>query len=640
MPGRINEEDLATVRDRAKIEDVVGSYVALRSAGGGSLKGLCPFHDEKSPSFHVTPSRGFYYCFGACGEGGDVITFMQKVENLSFAESVQRLADRVGIVLRFTEDDGGPRTEPGLRMKLLDAHREAAEFFVNALGTAEALPARQFLAQRGFDRAAAEHFGVGFAPRDGRRLTQHLRGRGFTENDLIAGGLTRKGGYDFFTGRVLWPIRDTGKSVIGFGARRIFDDDRLPAKYINTPETPLYKKSQVLYGLDLARLPIGKKSQAVIVEGYTDVMAAHLSGVDTAVASCGTAFGDDHARLLRRLMGNHDAFHGEVIFTFDGDAAGQAAALKVFRNDESFIAQTYVAVDPHELDPCDLRLQHGEAAVRELVGRRTPLYKFVMGNVLSRFDLDRTDGRIGALREAAPLVASIRDAGMVGGYTRDLAQMLGMDIEEVRAEVNKVASQASRRPAAAGQPSTHHSGPQQGAGEPTAPEPAPRPNDVLPDPRDRRLSTERETTKLLIQQPHLFGESFDGLKVTDFTHPAYGAVLRHAQRAVRADGTEGGFADWPRRVARAEDNPWVNSLVVALAVEPLLTMEPTTGYVTAHTAKLRLLTVMRQIVEVKSKLQRTNPVDAQSKYNQMFSELVVLEAERTKLQNLSLGAQD
>ena len=634
MAGRINEEDLTTVRDRAKIEDVVGSYVALRSAGGGSLKGLCPFHDEKSPSFHVTPSRGFYYCFGACGEGGDVITFMQKIENLSFGEAVQRLADRVGIQLRFTED-GGPRTEPGLRMKLLDAHREAAEFYLNLLSSAEALPARQFLAQRGFDRTAAERFGVGFAPRDGRRLTQHLKARGFREDDLIAGGLTRKGGYDFFTGRLLWPIRDTGKSVVGFGARRIFDDDRLPAKYINTPETPLYKKSQVLYGLDLARLPIGKKSQAVIVEGYTDVMAAHLSGVDTAVASCGTAFGDDHARLLRRLMGNHDAFHGEVIFTFDGDDAGQAAALKVFKTDGDFLTQTYVAVEATGLDPCDLRLQRGEAAVRELIGRRTPLYQFVMANVLSKYDLDRSDGRLAALREAAPLVASIRDGAMVERYVRELSRMLGnSDFEDVRREVMRAASQSSRRPGASrgdGQLTAV------GTVVPSRPEPAPKPNDVLPDPRDRRLSTERETAKLLVQQPQLFGASFDGLTPTDFTHPAYGAVLRHAQRAVAA---QSGFADWPRRVATAEDNPWVNSLVVALAVEPLLTVEPTSSYITAYTAKLKLLTVMRQIAAVKSKLQRTNPVDAQPKYNQMFSELVVLEAQRTELQNLSLGAQD
>ena len=261
----------------------------------------------------------------------------------------------------------------------------------------------------------------------------------------MAGGLIREAGWDYFQGRLLWPIRDSGRQVLGFGARRLRDDDRMPAKYLNTPETPLYKKSHVLYGLDLARQQIGKKSQAVVVEGYTDVMAAHVAGVDTAVASCGTAFGDDHARLLRRLMGNHDAFRGEVIFTFDGDAAGQAAALKVFGGDANFIAQTYVAVEPSGLDPCDLRLQHGDAAVRELVARRVPLYRFVMANILTQHDLDRADGRLSALREAAPLVSSIRDSGLDRWLRRASSPgMLGMDVEEVRREVMRSAARHER----------------------------------------------------------------------------------------------------------------------------------------------------------------------------------------------------
>jgi DNA primase len=626
VAGLINDEDITSVRDRAKIEDVIGSYVALRNAGGGSLKGLCPFHDEKTPSFQVTPSRGFFYCFG-CGEGGDVITFMQKIDNLSFAEAVERLADRVGIQLRYTEDSGH-RPEPGLRMRLMEAHRQAAEFFAEQLTGPEALAGRQFLAERGFDRESAERFGVGFAPRAGRALKQHLQGRGFRDAELVAGGLIREGGYDFFRGRLLWPIRDSGKQVVGFGARRIFDDDRIPAKYINTPETALYKKSQVLYGLDLARQQIGKKSQAVIVEGYTDVMAAHVSGVDTAVASCGTAFGDDHARLLQRLMGNHDAFHGEVIFTFDGDAAGQAAALKVFSGDQNFIAQTYVAVEPTGLDPCDLRLQHGEAAVRELVARRVPLYRFVMNNVLSQYDLDRVDGRLSALRAAAPLVASIRDTGLVGGYVRELAGLLGMDPEEVRHEVMRAASKASRTTSRAA-PSDQQ--------EPVSQE---RPSEDLPrlpEPRDRLLATERETAKLLVQAPHLFRPGWDGLSVADFTHPAYAAVFTSAEKALAQQET----GDWIHRLAAAAEHDQIRTLIASLAVEPLpIQGEVEARFVVAHSSGLQLLTVMRQISELKSRLQRTNPVEAATKYNQMFSELVVLEARRKELQNRSLGALD
>ena len=625
MVGRINDEDIAAVRERAKIDEIVGSYVNLRNAGGGSMKGLCPFHDESTPSFNVTPARGLWYCFGACSEGGDVISFLQKIENLTFTEAVQKLADRVGIQLRIS-DDGGPRLAPGLRVRLMEAHREAAEYYAQQLATPDALRARQFLAERGFDRAAAEEFGVGYAPRGGRQLGQHLKARGFSEEELITGGLLRRGGWDFFSGRLLWPIRDAGKSVVGFGARRIFDDDRLPAKYINTPETPIYKKSQVLYGLDLARTEIGKRGQAVVVEGYTDVMAAHLSGLKTAVASCGTAFGNDHARALQRLMG--DQRSGEVIFTFDGDAAGQAAALKVFALDDIFTTQTYVAIEPTGLDPCDLRLQQGDAAVRELVGRRVPLYSFVMGNVLSKHDLERSDARVDALREAAPLVASVRDGGKVRGFIRDLAGMLGMDIEDVRREVNRAASRGSRRTE-----QDQHRGPTDDhqATQPTSTA------DVLPDPHDRSLSTERETAKLIIQVPHLLGDELSELGADDFTHPAYAAVLRHAQLAAKSAGDGDPYRDWPRRVAEAEDNPWVNSLVVALAVEPTLTPQPSSGYVGAYCSKLRLLAVGRQIERIKSRLQRTNPVDDPTTYNRTFSELVVLEAQRKQLQNRSLG---
>jgi DNA primase len=631
--GRINEEDIAAVRDRARIEELVGSYVTLRSAGG-TMKGLCPFHDEKTPSFQVTPSRGYWYCFGACAEGGDVIDFMRKIDNLSFVEAVERLADRVGIQLRYT-DETGPRLEPGTRSRLAEALRLAAEFYADHLSSPEAVAARQFLAQRGFDREAAERFQVGFAPQDGRALLRHLRGRGYSDPELVSAGLARESGWDFFQGRALWPIRDSGRQVVGFGARRIFDDDRMPAKYINTPETLLYKKSHVLYGLELARTAISKKSQAVVVEGYTDVMAAHLSGVDTAVASCGTAFGDDHARLLRRLMGNHDAFHGEVIFTFDGDEAGQAAALKVFAGDQNFVTQTYVAIEPTGLDPCDLRLQRGEAAVRELVARRVPLYRFVMSNLLKQHDLDRADGRLAALRAAAPLVASIRDNALVAGYARELAGLLGMDIEEVRAEVMRAAARSGRRPAR-GRPTTadaqHAAGPEAGPALP-----------LLPSPSDRLLTTERQTAKLLIQQPHLFPVAWDGLTTADFTHPAYAAVFTAVEKASVELGGAGVTADtaWVHRVSEACEADEIRTLVASLAVEQLpVHGEVTTRYLVANSAALQLLTVMRTISALKSKLQRTNPVEAQHKYNQMFSELVVLEARRKALHTRSIGAED
>lgn len=621
VAGLINEEDLATVRERSRIEDIVGSYVTLRPGGGGALVGLCPFHDEKTPSFRVTPARGFYYCFG-CNVGGDVIGFVQAINNCSFVEAVEFLADRVGVQLRYTEG-GGPRVEPGLRSRILEANRLAAEFFADQLTGPDAVTGRQFLAERGFDRDAAEHFGVGFAPLGGRELARHLRAHKFTDDELVKASLIRDGGWDYFQSRLIWPIRDAGRSVLGFGARRLFDDDRMPAKYINTRETPVYKKSHVLYGLDLARQHIAKKNQAVIVEGYTDVMAAHLAGVDTAVASCGTAFGDDHARLLSRLIGTSDALAGEVIFTFDGDAAGQAAALKVFSGDQHFISQTYVAIEPSGLDPCDLRIQHGDAAVRELVGRREPLYRYVMTSTIAGFDLDRVDGRLGALRAAAPLVGSVRDNSLVNGYVHELAKMLGTEVDEVRREV----ARAGRRKL----PPERHPGHDRHP----APEPAHEDEPSLlglpmPNPRDRSLEVERGTLRLMVRAPEVFAAGWNAVGADDFIHPTYRAIFA----AIAEAGTPGG--DWPQPVLAANADPTVASVVAALATEPLL-RPASPGYAAEYVAKLRLLSVARSIAALKSKLQRTNPVDDQVSYNRMFATLLELEKQRRELNEVAAG---
>lgn len=608
MAGRINDEDIAAVRERSRIEDVVGGYVALRNAGGGSLKGLCPFHDEKTPSFTVTPARGFYYCFG-CGEGGDVITFLQRQQNLSFVEAIQVLADKAGIVLRVEDDGTGPGQAPGMRKRILEANEAAQAFFAAQLDSLEAVAGRQFLHGRGFDREVSQHFGIGYAPRHGSALRQTLKAKGFTDEVLKSAGLVRDSGRDFFTGRVLWPIRDSAQAVLGFGARRIYDDDRLPAKYINTPESPVYKKSQVLYGLDLARREIGRKSQAVVVEGYTDVMAAHLAGVETAVASCGTAFGDDHSRLLQRLMGTSDGLHGEVIFTFDGDKAGQAAALKVFKGDQNFIAQTYVAVEPTGLDPCDLRLQQGEAAVRELVARRIPLYRFVMANIAKSYDLDRADGRLAAAREGAELVGSIRDQSLVSQYLRELAGVLGMDLDDVRREA-----------ANAGRHRQHVE-----VAEPERPAADPG----WPNPDDPALRLERDTLKLMLQFPLTFDAAWNSVEPTDFAHPGYAAVFRLIASVPFQQG-------WADRLRAEAPNELVQQLLVALLVEPLL-REPDETYSLMHTSRLQLSRVTREIADLKSRLQRTDPVKDPTGHRAQFAQLTELEMRRKRLQSVGLG---
>ncbi|MDR2973339.1 MAG: DNA primase [Propionibacteriaceae bacterium] len=617
MAGLINPDDLDEVRSRARIDDVVSSYVTLKPAGSGTLKGLCPFHDEKTPSFQVTPARGLYYCFG-CGKGGDTVNFVQEINNLSFREAVEFLADKYGVQLRYTDD--GARPTGVSRIRLLEANSVAADFFADTLFGRDGQPGRDFLTGRGFDRAAAEHFGIGYAPRSGRELSGYLRTKGFRDEELIEAGLMRRGGLDYFQGRVIWPIRDAGKAVLGFGARRLFDDDRLPAKYVNTPETPIYKKSHVLYGLDLARTTIGSTSQAVIVEGYTDVMACHLAHVTAAVASCGTAFGADHARVIQRLMGDHST-SGQVIFTFDGDQAGRNAALKVFREDALFTASTWAAIEPTGLDPCDLRMQRGDQAIRDLIDQRVPLYRFVMNDIVSRYDLDHADARIAAVREAAPLVTSIRDRSQVDGYIKELSFLVGLDPSTVRREVN-AAKKRSPRPGA-GPAST----PSASADPPAAP-PA-----HLPDPNDRALLAERDTLKLILQAAALFDgddQAWQGLSEQDFTHPAYRALFR----TILATGDD--HAHWPGAVIDAVTHPELKALALQLSVEPPRT-ELTARHAREYAAKLKTGAVDRDLAELKSRMQRTNPVTDADTYDAMFARMIELETARKELIRLATG---
>ena len=322
--------------------------------------------------------------------------------------------------------------------------------------TKEALAARKLLGGRTFTQADCERFGCGYAPQGWDNLVRHLASQGFTQQEMLDAGLARQGQrgvYDYFRGRVTWPIRDSTGRTLGFGARKLYDDDQIAAKYINTPDTQLYHKNQVLYGIDLAKQAIVKKRQAVIVEGYTDVMAMHLAGVDTAIATCGTAFGEEHAKIVRRLVKDDSLgaiqlvgplkvdgqpVSSRIVFTFDGDAAGQKAALHAFGLDPAFLSQTFVAVAEHNLDPCDLRIEQGDEAVRALVARAKPLYDFVIGAAINRFDTSYSTGRLGAVKAVAPLIAQIRDRSQVDLYTRQAARRIGgVDLDMMRREVER-----------------------------------------------------------------------------------------------------------------------------------------------------------------------------------------------------------
>ncbi len=689
MAGRIRDEDIAVVRDRSPIDEVIGEYLQLRSAGGDSLKGLCPFHEEKTPSFNVTPARGLYYCF-SCGEGGDVIRFVQTIDGLSFIEAVERLAGRAGIDLRYEQGGYVPGQEQSRRRRLLDAHRAAAEFYQEQLQGPGAAAGRAFLSERGFERADAERFSVGYAPAGWEELTRHLRARGFSDEELIAGGLAmegRRGPRDRFHNRLMWPIRDLSGDVIAFGARKLDPDDE--PKYLNTPETPLFRKSTVLYGADLAKREISHRRQAVIVEGYTDVMACHLAGVPTAVATCGTSFGDEHIKVLRRLVMDTDGAAGEVIFTFDGDAAGQKAALRAFGMEERFVTQTFVTVQPDGLDPCDLRLAHGDAAVRDLIARRVPLFEFAIRSVVAKHDLDTTEGQIAALDEAAPIVARIKDSGLRSRYAVNLDRWLGlMDERFVLARVRAHAgdspggpggpggdqgrggARSGRRDAARpgtagrgpvgpagphgpngaysgagsagpagngnGNGMASHDGPGNGGRQPSGAPGAV--GEAAYDPSDPVVQVEREALKLAVQRPGLCGPEFDALGPEAFSVPVHAAVFR---LIAESGGTimAGSGREWSARLRDEAPNDRARAFITRLAVEPPnLYGEPDVRYVDVVLARVGELAVSREIASVKSKLQRMNPVQQQVPYNQLFGDLVGLEQRRKALLDRAAGA--
>lgn len=636
MAGRIRAEDVASVKERTSITDVVREHVTLRPAGVGAMKGLCPFHDEKTPSFTVRESVGSYHCFG-CGEGGDVLDFVQKVDHLTFAESVERLAGKLGLELRY-EEGGGPRDGTGIgkRSRLIEAHRVAEAFYHEQLVSGpQARAGRDYLRERGFLRPEAERFGVGFAPRGGEVLTRYLLEKGFTADELTTAGLSGRGSrglYDRFRGRLIWPIRDTTGDTVGFGARRLFDDDRSPAKFLNTSETPIYKKTSVLYGLDLAKKAISTDRKAVIVEGYTDVMAAHLAGVPHAIATCGTAFTVDHIKALRRIMRDEaDLAPAKVIFTFDGDAAGQKAAMKAYAEDQRWASQSFVAVARDGMDPCDLRLREGDAAVRDLVDSAVPMFEFAVRTTLGRFDLTTAEGRVRAMAGVAPIINSIRDTALRPEYIRTVAGWIGVEVDQMRAATQRAGRLAVPTDAAARDRRSDQ------APEPTPDEAAT--GMPAPDLRDPVVAAERQLFQSILQYPVLFADA--GVEDWDsdaVSAPAHRAILD----AVREVGLRPdlSLAGWHALLSDAVSLS-VRGLLAELAVAPLpVVHDPSTGmpppaYTQSLVARVREQQVSRQIADGMATMRRlgADPQADQDALRELSLRLQSLERERAAIRD-------
>ena len=595
MAGRIRDGSIAQIREATDIVALVGEYVALRPAGGTRMKGLCPFHQEKTPSFTVDSSRQHYHCFG-CSEGGDAIDFLQRQASLSFIEAVERLAHRAGIELQYEGRSAGERGSLGRKSRLVAAHAEAVGFYHRALlESPDARLAREYLRSRGLDRATAERFRLGWAPAGSwEALVTHLRGKGFRAEELIEAGLARTGSRglrDVFHARVLFPIFDVGGDPVAFGGRLLGDGNGQGPKYVNTAETPIWYKGRALYALNWAKVPIVQAGFAVVVEGYTDVIACHRAGVPQAVATCGTALRAEHFKLLSR-------FTGKVVLAFDADAAGSKAAERgigelVAAPEASLSA--YVVTMPSGLDPADFVGQRGGDAFRELLDQAQPLVRWWLDWRLAQFDLRHPEGKARATRELLPLLRSIPDTLQRTEYARSVVQRLHLD------EAQYLALVAGHRPSVTVEPASK----------------------VPPRSRSPQARVECEALKFALQHQEWAAEAATRWEDDWFTTPATKASFAALRKA--------GGPDAPlEAVLEVAANEGERRFLRGLAVEAFAA-EENRAYADEVFRRLEEFRLTRVIDQLKGTLQRMNPVERPDEYTRFFEELIALEARRRAL---------
>ena len=631
-----NKEEL---RQRLDLVDVVGGYVSLKRASANSYKGLCPFHADKNPSMTVTPHMGLWQCW-SCGAKGDVFGFVMQIENIDFPTAIEQLAAKIGFTLEYEEGRGAAQDSSN-RGRILAVNQAAAEFFKEQLATEEATIARQNLLDRGFDRAAAELFGVGYSPNTYSALNQHLKAKGFTDQELIESTLVRSGDrgiYDFYRGRLMWPIRDATGAVIGFGARKLLETDKGP-KYYNSSDSPVYHKNKVLYGIDLAKAPIGKKKQVVVVEGYTDVMACHLAGVDTAIATCGTAFTEEHVNIINRLLSGGTEGTAEVIFCFDPDEAGQKAAMRAWEQSSQFKAQTFVAIGPDGLDPCDLRSQKGDEAVKAMIANRKPIYEFMVRQYIDKFDLGNVAGRVAAAKAAAPIIAAIRDVTSRSAYERELSAWVSLDPQEIHSFVEEaVRSKARAGVAAMNRGNVGTNQPQTASETLDAPTDAnsngeaPRayPPINLNDPMTR---VERQVLEVIVQIPDCYSTSaLARILAIGFAHPAHNAIGQGIARLVAETPDAAHDHAWIERLI-AILPPELHSAVNEIAVQPMPAENEEAlaryGQGVIIGALDRSLNVEKN--ELLAELRRIDASAQPERFSEVNRRLVALEADRRAL---------
>ncbi|MGQ0668458.1 MAG: DNA primase [Actinomycetota bacterium] len=592
MAGRIRQEDLESVRERTDLVKIVGGYLTLKKAGHDSLVGLCPFHTEKTPSFSVSPSKQVYYCFG-CGAGGDAVRFLQGVENLTFVEAVERLAKEAGVTLRYEGESPADRRAASRRQSLHRANEEAAGLYHRTLLEApEAEEARAYLQRRGIDREVAAGFGVGFAPASPDFLLRRLAPR-FSPEILVEAGLAARGSSggtrDRFRGRVTFPVNDLSGRSVGLGARLLPGGRDEGPKYLNSPETPIYRKGEVLYNLHRAKGAVTKSGEAFVVEGYTDVIALVGSGIEAAVATCGTALGEGHFRLLSR-------FAQRVVLAFDSDEAGARAAERAFSFHETFPVQPVVLILPEGLDPADFLAKHGGEALRELAGEARPLVEYMIRRSVMRHDLSTVEGQTAAVASALPIVEGLTDPVRQREYAHLLAESAGVSEGSVLITLER---KMAGRPVEVGQAIKRASAQER---------------------------VEREMLKLLARDDDIFREMAGKLGEDHF---------QSAQNRKLFGVLNGAKGDVGSLVAGTQDEKMAR-LLSGLALEPV-DGDATLEYARDVWTRLQEFVLRRKSAAIRQRLQKLNPT-TDPDYDSLFQELISADGELRRLKDRREGA--
>ncbi|HEU4355709.1 MAG TPA: DNA primase [Actinomycetota bacterium] len=585
MAGKIRQEDIEAVRERTDIVKLVSGYLTLKKSGHDSFSGLCPFHTEKTPSFSVSPSKGVFYCFG-CGAGGDAIKFLREVEHLDFAEAVEHLAKEAGVTVRYEGDTPAERRAASRKQALHRANEDAFGLYHRMLLEGhEAEEARAYLTSRGFEREVWVEFGIGYAPGYPdfllRRLSKRLSSEILVEAGLAIGdneGNVR----DRFRGRITFPVHDLSGRAVGIGARVLPGGRDEGPKYMNSPETPVYRKGEVLYNLDRAKGAVARTGEVFLVEGYTDVIAMARAGVENAVATCGTALGEGHFRLASR-------FAQRMVLAFDSDEAGARAAERAYAFLETFPVQPVVLILPEGLDPADFVRKHGGDALRELAAGAESLVEYMIRRTVGRHDLSTVEGQTAAVAAALPVLEGLGDPVRQSEYAHLLAELA--DVTE-----GSVVLALERRI----------------AGKPVELEKA-----VKRASAQERV--EREMLRLLARDPEVFRALAPRLQDEHF-HTAGNRKLFAA--LVAAEGDVGSL------VGSAGDDKLVAS-VSALALEPL-DGEPTADYAEDVWARLQEFMLRRRSAQLRQRLQKLNPT-TDAGYDALFQELIAADGELRRL---------